>query len=207
MRRAARNRCRHRNPASWLWCLATVIAADAAAAEPAAAIDPWDYNYCGGKPVYPEIGYTFATLCGPRNQVALGRRGRLMWSFPSESDPGNGERGSRQLTAEELNRLSLLAEVVQLADPPAPAPGAVVYQLGINFPGRPSKRLHAARDDRYTPAGALAGTLLDLVPVRPDLPDCGGPAVFFDPVQLPGSRTPLAFTDIHAVRERPRGVE
>ncbi len=155
---------------------------------PAAPIDPFDYSYCGGKPVYPVIGYNFATACGPRNQIGLGRRGHLMWLFPPRRDGDAPVRGKQLLTEAELKRLSLLAEVVQIADPPPAAPGAVIYSLGINFQGRPDKRLRAPVSDAYTPAHALFREMLKLVPDAPLLPVCEGALRDFDPTLHPVER-------------------
>ena len=65
---------------------------------PAAPIDPFDYSYCGGKPVYPVIGFNFATACGPRNQIGLGRRGHLMWLFPPQREGDSPVRSAIQAT-------------------------------------------------------------------------------------------------------------
>lgn len=155
---------------------------------PAAPIDPFDYSYCGGKPVYPVIGYNFATACGPRNQIGLGRRGHLMWLFPPRREGDSPVRGKQLLTEAELKRLSLLAEVVQIADPPPAAPGTVIYTLGINFQGRPDKRLRAPVSDAYTPAQALFREMLKLVPDAPLLPVCEGALRDFDPTLHPVER-------------------
>lgn len=154
--------------------------------------DPFDYNYCGGVPVYPVIGISFSTYCGPRNQVALGRYGTLMWLFPAADGNGVLHQGRRKLTEKELKHLSLLAEVAQLADPVPPQPGAVNYRLGINFSGRATKQMHAVKDERYTPANKLFEAMLGLVPDRPLLPGCASAAGFFDPNLLPAERRPLA---------------
>lgn len=164
------------------------LPATAPAAEPAGPIDPWDYSYCGGQPIYPVIGINFATVCGPRNQIALGRRGHLMWSFPSETDPASGRRGVRQLELAELKRLTLLAEVAQLADSPSFTLGPVVYNLGIEFQGRPYRRVHASLSERYTPAHELFRAMLALIPDKPVLPACGGPLRDFNPTLMPSER-------------------
>lgn len=155
---------------------------------PAAPIDPFDYSYCGGKPVYPVIGINFATACGPRNQIGLGRRGHLMWLFPPRHEGDSPVRGKRLLTEAELKRLSLLAEVVQIADSPSAAPGAVIYSLGINFQGRPDKRMRTPVSDAYTPANALFQAMLKLVPDAPLLPACEGALHDFDPTLHPAER-------------------
>ena len=162
--------------------------------------DPFDYSYCGGKPVYPVIGYNFATVCGPRNQIAVGRRGQLMWLFPSTDGKTVLHHGVRQLSVEELKRISLLAEVTQLADSADGAGGPVMYDLGINFSGRPNKREHAAFTERYTPANELFRTLLNLVPDAPQLPDCAEAATDFDPTLTPAQRhlDPQPVPDRHA---------
>lgn len=170
----------------------TAWAAGAPAEQPStpssAPIDPFDYSYCGGKPVYPVIGFNFATACGPRNQIGLGRRGHLMWLFPPRREGDAPVRGKQLLTEAELKRLSLLAEVVQIADPPPAAPGAVIYSLGINFQGRPDKRLRTPVSDAYTPANALFQEMLKLVPDAPLLPVCEGALRDFDPTLHPAER-------------------
>jgi len=176
----------------WLCLIGLALAAvEAAAAETMPAtppIDPFDYSYCGGEPVYPVVGYNFATSCGPRNQIALGRRGALMWSFPSQDNLTMLHRGKRQLTPEELKRLSLLAEVAQFSEPSPRRVGPVVYTVGIDFAGRPYRRLRAVLTDDYTPANELFRALLSLVPDQPLLPDCPDAAPDFDPTQLPAER-------------------
>lgn len=154
-----------------------------------APIDPFDYAYCGGKPVYPVIGFNFSTACGPRNQIALGRRGKLMWSFPGADGTSILHHGTRHLTVDELARLSLLAEVVQLADTPPAVTGPVMYDLGVDFQGRPYKRVHAPVSAAYTPANALFQALLALVPDAPLLPACEGPVRDFKPTLVPAERT------------------
>jgi hypothetical protein len=155
---------------------------------PSPPIDPFDYSYCGGKPVYPVIGFNFATACGPRNQIGLGRRGHIMWLFPSHREGDSPMRGKRLLTELELKRLSLLAEVVQLADPAPAVPGAMIYSLGINFQGRPDKRMRTPVSEAYTPANALFQAMLALVPDAPLLPACEGALRDFDPTLHPAER-------------------
>lgn len=166
----------------------TALAADAPPPRP---VDPFDYSYCGGQPVYPVIGVNFASFCGPRNQVALGRRGKLMWVFPSADGQSALAQGARQLSTEELKRLSLLAEVAQLADPTRSEAGGLNYQMGIDFQGRPYKRLHAVLTPDYTPANELLRAMLELIPARPLLPDCAPSARYYDPTLLPAERKPL----------------
>ncbi len=181
----------------WLAVLGIVVTGTAGAADssagplsnaPTVPIDPFDYSYCGGKPVYPVIGFNFATACGPRNQIGLGRRGHLMWLFPPRHEGDKPARGKRLLAEDELKRLSLLAEVVQLADPTASVPDLVIYSLGINFQGRPDKRLRAPVSDAYTPANALFQAMLQLVPDAPLLPACAGAVRDFDPTLHPAER-------------------
>jgi hypothetical protein len=151
-------------------------------------VDPFDYSYCGGKPVYPVIGFNFATYCGPRNQIALGRRGKLMWSFPDADNATITRRGTRQLTEEDLARLTMFAEVAQLAESPAFKPDPVVYDLGIDFQGRPYKRVHGSVATRGSSANALFEAMRALVPDQPLLPACEGAPPDFSPTQLPGER-------------------
>jgi len=171
----------------WL-VLAVLAAGTAGASETNAPADPFDYSYCGGKPVYPVIGINFATACGPRNQIGLGRRGHLMWSLPSTTPGGKPIHGKRLLPVETLKKLTVLAEVVQLADAPSPALGVVMYDLGVDFQGRPYKRVHAPRGEDYTPANALVAALLAEMAHAPMLPDCAGPVRDFSPTLLPEDR-------------------
>jgi hypothetical protein len=156
------------------------------------AIDPFDYSYCGGKPVYPVIGFNFATYCGPRNQIALGRRGKLMWSYAGADGVSIVHRGARQLDDKELARLTLLAEVAQLAEIPAFKPDRVIYDLGINFQGRPYKRVHGSGATRGSSANALFEAMRALVPDKPLLPACTDAPPDFSPTRLT--------TDRHAQR-------
>jgi hypothetical protein len=167
----------------------------------AKVVDPYDYNYCGGVPVYPVIGIGFSTLCGPRNQVNLGRYGTLMWLYPSPDGKTALYQGTRKLTVKELKHLSLLAEVADLADPAPLQPGAVNYRLGINFSGRATKRIHAVKDQRYTPANRLFDAMLALVPGKPALPDCMPAKSYFDPYELPKDRRPITLREATAYQE------
>jgi hypothetical protein len=177
---------------TWILRIGLVLAAvETVAAEPVAAtppIDPFDYSYCGGQPVYPVIGYNFATFCGPRNQVALGRRGSLMWLFPAADGRTVLHQGARLLSEEELKRLSLLAEVAQLADPTTVRGGPVIYDLGIDFQGRAYKRIHTSFTDAYTPANKLFRAMLALVPDQPLLPGCAEAEKEFNPTLPPAER-------------------
>jgi hypothetical protein len=159
-----------------------------AAGAPEKPVDPFDYSYCGGKPVYPVIGYNFATACGPRNQIVVGRRGQLMWLYPSADGRIARHQGVRQLTAKELGRISLLAEAVELAGAVDGPPAAVMFDLGINFSGRPNRRMHAAYTASDAPASELLRTLLRLVPAAPLLPACTGMAADFDPTLTAAQR-------------------
>ena len=147
-------------------------------------------------PVYPVVGISFSTFCGPRNQLALGRYGTLMWLYPAMDGSKALHEGRRKLTERELKHLSLLAEVAQLADPVPPEPGVVNYRLGINFSGRATKRMHAVKDERYTPANKLFEAMLALVPDRPLLPDCSPAVGFFDHNQLPKDRQPMTLDEV-----------
>lgn len=158
--------------------------------------DPFDYNYCGGVPVYPVIGVTFSTQCGPRNQIVLGRYGTLMWIYPAMDGKKANYQGTHKLTKSELKQLSLLAEVTQLADPMTPEPGQVNYQIGINFSGRDNKRIRGVIDARYSPALELMKAMRELVPGKPELPDCHVPPMFFDPVVLPGKRRAMTLQEM-----------
>lgn len=142
--------------------------------------DPFDYNFCGGERVYPVVGVNFSTACGPRNQVALGRRGKLMWLYPG-ADEASTRRGQVQLDEATLVRLSLLAEVTTVAESAQPVAARVMYKLGINFSARAPKYVHAAYSPAYTPARRLMDELLALVPDKPSLPDCPGYGGVFDP--------------------------
>jgi hypothetical protein len=155
-------------------------------------IDPFDYSYCGGQPVYPVIGINFATYCGPRNQVALGRRGELMWTFPTADGQSAHAQGRRKLSERELKRLSLLAEVAQFSDLTMTDAAGVNYQMGVDFQGRPYKRLHAVLTGSYTPANELFRAMLALVPDPPLMPACAHTVRYYDPTALPGKREPLA---------------
>jgi len=168
--------------------LATV-SARAAATESGAmqSPDPFDYSYCGGKPMYPVIGFNFGTFCGPRNQIALGRRGRLMWSFPTPDGKVHA-RGQRQLSPAELDRITLLAEAAQLAGTPAAPDGPIVYDLGINFSGRPYKRAHGALNRRQDSIQNLFDVMQQMVPSAPLLPACQGAPSDFKPTRLPEER-------------------
>jgi hypothetical protein len=155
-------------------------------------IDPFDYSYCGGQPVYPVVGVNFSTFCGPRNQVALGRRGTLMWTFPALDGRSAHAQGQRLLSAPELKRLSLLAEVAQFADATVTERDGVNFFMGIDFQGRPYKRLHAVQTADYTPANELFRALLSLVPDQPLMPACAQTARYYDPTLLPAARQALA---------------
>ena len=65
-----------------LACVCSVWGTAIAAPKEDKPIDPFDYNFCGGERVYPIVGVNISTACGPRNQIALGRRGKIMWFFP-----------------------------------------------------------------------------------------------------------------------------
>jgi hypothetical protein len=151
-------------------------------------VDPFDYSYCGGKPVYPVIGFNFATVCGPRNQIALGRRGKLMWLFPSQDGSTVRAQGARQLAETELAQLTLLAEVAALAAAPQPASGAVRYELGIDFSGRPYQRVRGVLHDDGSSAMALFAAMRRLVPDAPLLPACKEAGGDFRPTRLPAER-------------------
>lgn len=155
-----------------------------------------DYGICGGEPLYPVIGVNFATACGPRNQVALGRRGALSWSFPPSAGQENGARGTLQLNDEQLARISVMAEVAQITDPVTDASGAVNYKMGINFTGRQYKRVHAVLTERYAPSHEVLRIMLSMVPDTPALPECPQGRAHFDPTKAPDERAALT-TDPH----------
>jgi len=145
----------------------------------------YDYNFCGGERVYPRIGVNFSTHCGPRNQIAVGRRGKLMWFFPEAPGRGRTLRGIRKLTVKQLARVSVLAEVVILAEAEKIKPARVIYDMGVNFSARRKKSLMAPYSTRYTPANALYQALLELLPPGQDpfLPQCGKGKTIFNPTR------------------------
>ena len=174
-----------------------LMAAQPAKEKPA---DPFDYNFCGGERVYPIVGAEFATMCGPRNMVALGRRGKLMWFFPDMINEG-ARQGAIRLSDAQLLELSLLAEVVQVAPPAQPVALPVQYKLGVNFSGRPYQRVHTGLDERYLPSHKLFRRMLSLVPDQPLLPDCGAGPVVFDPILTRVERQRLYANSLSAKAE------
>lgn len=152
-----------------------------------APTDPFDYSQCGGKPVYPVVGFNFSTWCGPRNQIGLGRRGRLMWLFTTTDDRVHAS-GNRLLTEDVLAELVLFAEAAQLAAAPNSAQGTVRYDLGINFTGRREKRAHGVLYANPDSVQALFDALQRLVPDQPLLPDCAQAPADFSPTHLPRER-------------------
>jgi len=175
-------------------CIASLLAVSYMIAEAnddgeAPPADPFDYSYCGGKPMYPVIGLNFSTACGPRNQVALGRRGRLMWLYP-KSEGQVHSQGERQLSRVELADLVFLAQAAQLAGTPVPRHGRVMYDLGINFSGQANKRAHGSLEARDQPDAvqALSAAMRKLIPEQPLLPDCAIVSGDFSPTELPRLR-------------------
>ncbi len=165
-----------------------------------------DFAFCGGVPEYPVIGVNFATFCGPRNQITLGRRGQLMWSFPEADSQRVRHQGVRKLAGEELAALQMLAEAAQVASSPLPAAGTVRYDLGISFVGRPIQHADGALAPDGSSAVALIDALRRLTPALPLLPECRGapPDVAFDPTLLPAERgTALATMPRHPARATP----
>ena len=154
-------------------------------AESKKTIDPFDYNFCGGERVYPIIGVNFSTSCGPRNQVALGRRGKLMWLFPAGPGQTRSHNGQYKLNKEQLFILSTLAEVAKIAPNPLPKPHKVMYRMGINFSARLPKYIYSAVTKNYSPSNQLYEKLLSMVPKseKPSLPECNQKLILFDPTQ------------------------
>jgi protein SCO1/2 len=158
------------------------------------AADTIDYGFCGSQPVYPVIGFNFATFCGPRNYIVLGRRGRLEWLFPEADEQRARLHGSRQLNEEELARLTILAEAAQLAGSPAFRPHPVVYDFSVDFHGRQTKVVHGTLANTDTSANRLIEALRKLVPGEPLLTACANSPVDFSPTQLAGKRAAIART-------------
>jgi len=145
-------------------------------------VDPFDYNFCGGERVYPIVGVNISTACGPRNQIALGRRGKIMWLFPGDKTRPTYQ-GNILLTKEQLAGLSILAEVAKITDNIAPVPSKLIYKMGINFSGRQPKYIYTTFNDSYTPSNALLRKMISLVPKteKPHFPECGPTLSIFDP--------------------------
>lgn len=172
----------------WVAALLMGLPLSTFAQEPAATID---YGFCGGKPVYPVIGVHFATFCGPRNQISLGRRGQLMWSFPELDGLRVRHHGVRNLTEEELARLQMLTEAAYLASSPASAGDAARYALGIDIRGKPIRRMDGVLVSDGSSAMALVDALRKFTPATPLLPTCRNappPDVVFSPTLLPAER-------------------
>lgn len=155
------------------------------AAESEKPADPFDYNFCGGERVYPIVGVNFSTACGPRNQVALGRRGKLMWFFPGSPDQSISYSGNFKLSKEQLAILGAMAEVAKITDNPVPAPHKVLYKMGINFSAHQPKYIYSAYTDEYTPGNELFRLMLSMVPEseKPNLPECNQTLSLFDPTE------------------------
>jgi len=175
------------------WVMAMLLGSFAVLAEEAAETpppsDPFDYSYCGGKPMYPVIGFNFSTFCGPRNQIAIGRRGRLMWLFPT-ADGRVHASGERQLSVKELAELNLLAQAAQLAGASPSVGGRVLYDMGINFSGQSNKRAHGVLEGNSEPDSAqtLFAAMQRLVSDKPLLPECTSASMDFSPTLLPQDR-------------------
>jgi len=153
-------------------------------------INPFDYNFCGGERVYPIVGVNIATACGPRNQIALGRRGKISWFYPAHgSEPEKS--GSYRLTDEQLAKLSLLSEVVMVSSSRQPDHGRVLYKMGINFSARKPAYVYASLTDAYTPGNKLLQAMRSHVPDEPKLPECQDSLGLFDPTMRMEDRLKL----------------
>ena len=153
--------------------------------------NPFDPNFCGGERVYPRIGVNFATVCGPKNTVTVGRRGLFEWFFDTMDDK-KPMQGKIQLPKKLLQEITLMAEVAMIADPVPAEPEKVIYVMGFDFSGRNPKSFKASFNNRQTPANELLRKLLSLVPEdqKPNLPECGTRMVF-DPTLHHDDRLPL----------------
>jgi hypothetical protein len=152
--------------------------------------NPFDYNFCGGERVYPIVGVNIATACGPRNQIALGRRGKISWFYPAHGSELE-KKGSYPLTDEALAKLSLLAEVVMVSNSQQLDPGSVIYKMGINFSARKPAHVHAPLTDKYTPGNKLLQAMQTYVPDKLKLPECKGALSLFDPTMRMEERLQL----------------
>ena len=153
-------------------------------------VNPYDYNFCGGERVYPIVGVNIATKCGPRNQIALGRRGKISWFFPAHGlEPE--KKGSYRLQDDQLAKLSLLAEVVMVSPSKQPEPNQVLYRMGINFSARKPTYVYAPLSDKYTPGNKLLQAMRSHIPDEPRLPDCQSVPALFDPTMRMSERLKL----------------
>ena len=153
-------------------------------------INPFDYNFCGGERVYPIVGVNIATACGPRNQIALGRRGKMSWIFPAYGSELE-RSGSFRLTDEQLDELSLYAEVVMVSNSQAPDNSHVLYKMGVNFSARKPAYVYSSMNDEYTPSNKLLHAMQSHVPDKPKLPECEESLSFFDPTMRMEDRLQL----------------
>jgi len=153
-----------------------------AAADKDKSADPFDYNFCGGERVYPIVGVNISTSCGPRNQIALGRRGKIMWFFPGDENREH-YKGQMKLSKEQLAKLSIIAEVAKVTDSVEPVPSKMIYKMGINFSGRQPKYIYTTFDETYSPSNELLRQMMSLVPASeiPYFPNCGEKLTVFDP--------------------------
>jgi len=162
----------------------------AVAADNEKPANPFDYNFCGGERVYPIVGVNIATACGPRNQIALGRRGKISWFYPAHgSEPE--KKGSYRLEDEQLAKLSLLAEVVMVSGSQQPDHGSVLYKMGINFSARKPAYVYASLTDEYTPGNKLLQAMRSHVPDELKLPECQDFLSLFDPTMRMEDRLQL----------------
>ena len=161
-----------------------------AAAEKDKPTNPFDYNFCGGERVYPIVGVNIATACGPRNQIALGRRGKISWIFPAYGSETE-RSGSFRLSDEQLDKLSLFAEVVMVSNSQQPERSDVLYKMGVNFSARKPAYVYSSLNNEYTPSNKLLHAMQSLVPDKPKLPDCEESLAFFDPTMRMEDRLQL----------------
>ena len=172
------------------YLLSAFLTTAAFAVEKEKPANPFDYNFCGGERVYPIVGVNISTACGPRNQIALGRRGKISWIFPAYgSEPEKS--GSYRLTDEQLDKLSTFAEVVMISNSQTPKPGSILYKMGINFSARKPAYVHSLMSDEYSPGNKLLQTMQSHVPDKPKLPECKESLSIFDPTMRMQDRLQL----------------
>jgi hypothetical protein len=173
----------------------------AVAADSDKPTNPFDYNFCGGERVYPIVGVNIATACGPRNQIALGRRGKISWFYPAHGSQPES-KGSYRLSDEQLAELSLLAEVVMVSNSQQPDHGHVLYKMGVNFSARKPAYVYAALTDTYSPANKLLQAMQSHVPDEPKLPECRNSLSLFDPTMRMEDRLKLINTSEQLVNRQ-----